>query len=62
MAQVKLYIVQKMVMARNAAEAIRLEKKGEVMHVYLDDDWKKNMLVIEQFPKPSETGFVAKSK
>ncbi len=62
MAQQKLYVVQKMIYARSIAEALRREKKAEVQQVFLDDDWKKNMLTIEQFPKPPSAGFAVKPK
>ena len=35
------YIIRKYVMARSAAEAIRLDKKAKPMDVWVDEDWKK---------------------
>jgi hypothetical protein len=40
----KLFVVRKYVMARSAAEALRLEKKQSSDDVWLDDDWKKSNL------------------
>lgn len=37
----KLYVIHKYVMARSAAEAIKLEGKHKVDDVYVDDDWKR---------------------
>lgn len=57
MAQKKLYVVQKMIYASSIREALRNEKKADVMQIFLDDDWKKNMLAIEQFPPRKDAGF-----
>lgn len=35
------YIIRKYVMARSAAEAIRLDKITKPADVWIDDDWKK---------------------
>lgn len=35
----KRYIVRKFVIAKNAKDAMRLEKKCEVDDVFVDDDW-----------------------
>lgn len=40
----KLFVVRKYVMARSAAEALRLEKNQASDDVWLDDDWKKSNL------------------
>jgi hypothetical protein len=36
----KLFIVRKYIMAKNAQEAIRLDKIKKVDDVWVDDDWK----------------------
>lgn len=51
-----------MVHARTVQEAIKKSGKAPVLGVFLDDDWKKNMLVVEQFPPQSQSGFVARRK
>lgn len=62
MSERKLFIIQKYVMARTIQEAIRIEKKQPVQEAFLDGDWKKNMLSIEQFPPPPQVGFKGKRK
>lgn len=37
----KLFVVKKYVMADDAAQAIRLEKRSRVYDVWLDEDWAK---------------------
>ncbi len=43
----KLFIVRKYVMAKDAKDAIRVEKSLPVDDVWVDDDWKKNNAVVE---------------
>lgn len=38
----KLYIVQKLIHARNAAEAIKLDATSPVESVWIEDEWRKN--------------------
>ncbi len=37
----KMFIVRKYVLAKDAAQALRFEKKQAADDVWLDDDWKK---------------------
>lgn len=36
----KMFIVRKYIMAKNASEAIRLDKNHKVDDVYVDSDWR----------------------
>ena len=40
----KLFIVRKYVMAKSVIDAVRKEKKIEAVDIWLDDDWRKNMM------------------
>ena len=40
--QKKLFIVRKYVWAKDAKQAIQVEKKKKVDDVWVDDDWKRN--------------------
>lgn len=37
----KRFIIRKYIWAKNVSEAIKLDKKTEVMDAWLDDDWKR---------------------
>lgn len=39
----KLYVIRKYVMAENAEQALKKEKKHPVHDVWLDDDWFKEL-------------------
>lgn len=43
----KLFIVRKYIWAKDARQALRLEKKQEAIECWIDEDWKKN----QTFPK-----------
>ena len=49
----KLFVVKKYVMAKDAKEAIKLERKCHVDDVWVDDDWKKD----NKNQLPSAIGF-----
>jgi len=38
----KQYVIRKYILARSAAEALRIEYKFKADDCWLDDDWKKN--------------------
>lgn len=40
----KLFIVRKYIMAKDASEAIKLDKKHPVDDVWVEEDWKRNNL------------------
>lgn len=48
----KLFIVRKYIFAKNAMEAISLDKKTEVDDCFIDNDWK-----LENIDKAKVTGF-----
>lgn len=52
----KLYVVKKYVWARNAAEAIKIEKSRNTDDVWIDEEWKRN----QSNPKDA-IGFYAES-
>lgn len=51
----KQYIVRKYVLARSAAEALKIEHKFKADDVWLDDEWKKNQKEVA-----GEMGFKSK--
>jgi hypothetical protein len=40
--QNKMFVIKKYVMAPNAREAIKRERKVEVDDLWVDEDWRKN--------------------
>jgi hypothetical protein len=38
----KQYVIRKYILARSAAEALKIEHKFKADEVWLDEDWKKN--------------------
>ena len=54
----KQYIVRKYILARSAAEALKIEHKFKADDCWLDDEWKKNQqeVVAEMGFKPNGKG------
>ena len=54
----KLFVVRKYIMARDAKEAIRLDRKTHVDDVWVDEEWKKS----NKDQLPSAIGFNVESE
>lgn len=50
-----LYVIRKFIMAKDAEEAIKIEKTKPVNDVWMDDDWKKGKI---QNTNEKEVGFL----